>query len=151
MATRRREIVFLAVQKKPENLPRLKKATKDPDWQVRHAAVDGVGRLGREGDPLFLIDVLKNTKEEPKVRAAAVARLGDMRYWDAGPAILDAMEDASDIVRARAGVALRRLITVDFEYRANDPPGPRMEKMRKIRELWPWFYDRFSGEDKAKG
>jgi hypothetical protein len=151
VAARRREVVDIAVQMKPEYLPQLKKAAADPDWKVRHAAVDGVGRLGREGDPQFLIDVLRNPNEQAEVRAAAAERLGEMRHWDAGPAIIDAMEDSSDLLRARAGVALRRIIVVDLGYRANDPSDRRGEVIRRIRQLWPWFYERFTKLEKAKG
>lgn len=150
-AARRSEVVDIAVQSKPEYLPQLKKAAADPDWKVRHAAVDGVGRLGREGDPQFLIDVLRNPNEQAEVRAAAAERLGEMRHWDAGPAIIDAMEDSSDLLRARAGVALRRIIIVDLGYRANDPADRRDEVIRRIRQLWPWFYERFTKLEKAKG
>jgi hypothetical protein len=151
VAARRSEVVRIAVQMKPEYLPQLKKAAADPDWKVRHAAVDGVGRLGREGDPQFLIDVLRNPNEQAEVRAAAAERLGEMRHWDAGPAIIDAMEDSSDLLRARAGVALRQIIIVDFGYRANDPPSRRDEVIQRIRKLWPWFYERFTKLEKAKG
>lgn len=151
VAARRSEVVDIAVQRKPEYMPQLKKAAADPDWTVRHAAVDGVGRLGREGDPQFLIDVLRNPNEQAEVRAAAAERLGEMRLWDAGPAIIDAMEDSSDLLRARAGVALRRIIVVDLGYRANDPPDRRGEVIRRIRQLWPWFYERFTKLEKAKG
>ena len=151
VAARRREVVDIAVQGKPEYLPQLKKAAADPDWRVRHAAVDGVGRLGREGDPQFLIDVLRNPNEQAEVRAAAAERLGEMRHWDAGPAIIDAMEDSSDLLRARAGVALRRIIVVDLGYRANDPSDRRGEVIRRIRQLWPWFYERFTKLEKANG
>jgi HEAT repeat protein len=151
VAARRREVVDIAVQSKPEYLPQLKKAAADPDWRVRHAAVDGVGRLGREGDPQFLIDVLRNPNEQAEVRAAAAERLGEMRHWDAGPAIIDAMEDSSDLLRARAGVALRRIIVVDLGYRANDSSDRRGEVIRRIRQLWPWFYERFTKLEKAKG
>jgi hypothetical protein len=150
-AARRGEVVRIAVQMKPEYLPQLKKAAADPDWKVRHAAVDGVGRLGREGDPRFLIDVLRNPNEQAEVRATAAERLGEMRHWDAGPAIIDAMEDSSDLLRARAGVALRQIIVVDLGYRANDPPDRRGEVIQRIRKLWPWFYERFTKLEKAKG
>ena len=150
-AARRREVVDIAIQMKPEYMPQLKKAAADSDWKVRHAAVDGVGRLGREGDPQFLIDVLRNPNEQAEVRAAAAERLGEMRHWDAGPAIIDAMEDPSDLLRARAGVALRRIIVVDLGYRANDPSDRRAETIRRIRQLWPWFYERFTKLEKAKG
>lgn len=149
--TRRREVFRLAVQKKPENLPKLKKAAADPEWRVRHAGVDGVGRLGREGDPQFLIGVLNNRKEQAEVRASAAERLGEMRYWEAGPAIMDAMEDSSELLRARAGVALRRIVVVDMGYRANDPLDSRRQSMQKIRKMWPWFYEKFAHRDKVKG
>ncbi len=151
VAARRGEVVRIAVQMKPEYLPQLKKAAADPDWKVRHAAVGGVGRLGREGDPQFLIDVLLNPNEQAEVRATAAERLGEMRHWDAGPAIIDAMEDSSDLLRARAGVALRQIIIVDFGYRANDPPDRRDEVIQKIRKWWPQFYERFAKLKKAKG
>lgn len=144
VAVRRREVVRIAIQRKPEHLPRLREAAADPDWRVRHAAVNGVGRLGREGDPQFLIDVLSNRDELPEVRAAAAERLGEMRFWDAGPAIIEAMEDSSTLLRARAGVALRRIMVVDFRYRAGDPPNRRREALQRIRQLWPWFYERFA-------
>lgn len=144
VVARRREVARIALQKKPEHLPRLKEAADDKDWRVRHAAVDGVGRLGRDGDPKFLIDVLRNRSEAPEVRAAAAERLGEMRFWDAGPALIDAMEDPSTLLRARAGVALRRIMVVDFRYRAGDPPARRREALQRIRELWPWFYERFA-------
>ncbi len=151
VTVRRREVARIAVQRKHEYLPQLKKAAADPDWKVRHAAVDGVGRLEREGDPQFLIGVLRNGDEQADVRAAAAERLGEMRFWEAGPAIIDAMEDPSALLRARAGVALRRIVVVDFGYRASDPPDRRSEVIKKIRELWPWFYERFAGREKAKG
>ena len=150
-AARRREIVLLAVQKKPENLPKLKEAAADEQWKVRHAAVDGVGRLGRKGDPQFLIEVLNNAGEKAEVRAAAADRLGAMHYWDAGPAIIDAMEDHSELLRARAGAALRTIIVVDLGFRADDPPGKRQEIIQKARRLWPWFHERFSKQAKAGG
>jgi len=150
-AARYREVVSVAVQRKPEYLPQLKKAAADSDWKVRHAAVDGVGRLGREGDPQFLIGVLRNADELPEVRAAAAERLGEMKFWDAGPAIIDAMEDPSDLLRARAGVALRMIVIVDFGYRANDPPNRRRETIQRIRQIWPKFYEHFTGLEKAKG
>jgi hypothetical protein len=149
-ANRYQEVANLAVQSKPEYLPKLKKAAGDPDWKVRHAAVDGVGRLGREGDPQFLLEVLRKPNEQVEVRAAAVERLGEMRLWDAGLAMIDAMEDPSPLLRARAGVALRRLIVVDYGYRANDPPERRDEVIQRIRKDWPWFYDRFSKRETAR-
>lgn len=151
VAARRREVVRIAIQRKPEYLPRLKKAAADPDWKVRHAAVNGVGRLGREGDPQFLIDVLRKPDELPEVRAAAAERLGEMRLWDAGPAIIEAMEDPSALLRARAGVALRRIMVVDFGYRASDPPNRRREAIQRIRQWWPKFHEHFAGREKAKG
>lgn len=149
-ANRYQEVANIAVQSKPEYLPKLKKAAADPDWKVRHAAVDGVGRLGRTGDPQFLLEVLRNPNEQVEVRAAAVERLGEMRLWDAGPAIIDAMEDPSPMMRTRAGVALRRLIVVDYGYRANDSPDRRNEVVQRIRKDWPWFYDRFTKLEKAR-
>ncbi|KPK50340.1 MAG: hypothetical protein AMK72_02435 [Planctomycetes bacterium SM23_25] len=151
VAVRRRDVVRIAIQRKPENLPHLKEAAADPDWRVRHAAVDGVGRLGRQGDPQFLIDVLRNPDELAEVRAAAAERLGEMRFWDAGPAIIEAMEGPSALLRARAGVALRRIMVVDFGYRASDPPNRRREAIQRIREWWPKFHEHFAGREKAEG
>lgn len=151
VTARRRRVVRLAIQKEPENLPTLKEAAKDPEWRVRHAAVDGVGRLAEKGDPLFLIRTLRDANEAPEVRAVAAERLGEMRYWDAGPAIIDAMEDPSLLLRARAGAALRRIIVVDLDFRADDSVSRRQERIGKIRELWPWFYEKYGGAGRSGG
>jgi len=147
-AARYREVAHIALAPKPEDLPQLKKAATDPDWKVRYAGVEGVGKLRQDGDPKFLIETLRNTKEKPEVRAVAAQQLGEMRYWDAGPDLINAMEDPSELLRARAGVALRRIMVVDFDYRANDPH--RDVAVRRLRQMWPWFYEKFANDPRVK-
>lgn len=132
-----RRVTELARQRKPENLPELEAAAKSPDWRARHAAVSGIGRLGLKGDPQLLISTLRNAQESPEVRANAAEWLGDMACWDAGPALIDALEDPLEVVRMRAGVAFRKLVIVDMGFRASDPPDRRRAAVERIRFRWP--------------
>jgi HEAT repeat protein len=123
---------------RPENLPALRKAARDPHPKVRAAAVTGIGRLGKDGDPESLMEALAKDPS-PAVRAEAAVALGRIKHWDAGPLLIDALADPDSNVRARAGAALRRIMGVDFRYRANDPQRDKV--IRRIREWWPKFYE----------
>lgn len=131
----------IARQSKPENLQTLRELAGNRDWKVRHAAVVGIGRLGRKGDPGFLVKVLRDPAEVPEVRAAAAEWLGDMKCWEAGPALIDAMDDPDSAVRACAAAAMRRLMGVDSRFRFDAPVEERRRCIRKIRNAWPAFYE----------
>jgi hypothetical protein len=133
-------VLRIARQPKAKDLPKLKEAAATPDWRTREAAIVGIGRLGKEGsDPEFLVQSLQNDPSA-EVRAAAAAGLGRLRCWDGGHALIRALSDRDEIVRARAGAALQKIMGVDVRFRANDPPAQRAAAIQKIRTWWPKFY-----------
>ena len=131
-------LVTISRSPEPEDLPELREATRSTSPEVREAAVVGMSRLGEKADTQTLIERLK-TDTAPPVRAAAAAALGKARCWEAGPALIQALEDKDSNVRTRAGAALRRIMGIDFRYRADDPG--RQKAIQRIREWWPKFYD----------
>ena len=135
-----RQLARLARQGDADNLPLFRRQASHANWKRRHAAVVGIGRLKQSGDPEFLVTVVRNREERPEVRAAAAESLGVMRYYEAGPALIDALEDGSEMVRNNAGIALKKIMQVDFGYRARDPAGRRGERIALIRRRWPDFY-----------
>jgi len=135
-----RDVVRLSRRRDPRDLPRLKEAAGDPEWKKRYAAVAGIGQLREKGDPELLLSVLSNPAERPEVRAVAAESLGAMRYYQAGPALMRAMEDGSLRVRAAAGVAMRNIMRVRYGYRANDSAERRRKALGLMRADWPRFY-----------
>ena len=131
-------LVNIARRPEPDHLPELRQATRSKSPKTREAAVVGMSRLGAKSDTQALIERLKSDVA-PQARAAAAAALGRLRCWEAGPALIDALEDRDTNVRARAGAALRRIMGVDFRFRANDPA--RRQTIQRIRDWWPKFYD----------
>jgi hypothetical protein len=134
------KLFAISQQPSPQDVPILKKAIQSPSWEDRHAAVTGLGRLKDKGDPATLLAVLTNAQEKPEVRAAAAEQLGAMKYIEAGPALIDAMSDESELVRTAAGVALTKLMGMVFDFSARDPAGKREEAVARARNTWPRFY-----------
>jgi hypothetical protein len=134
------ELFAISQRPRPEDLSALRRAVKSPSWEHRQAAVVGIGRLEDKGDPQSLQSVLTDTNERPEVRAAAAEALGAMRYIDAGPDLIDAMSDPSELVRAAAGVAVSKIMGMRFEFSARDPAGKREEAVELARKFWPKFY-----------
>ena len=135
------ELLAIAQQPAPQDLPVLKKAVQSPSWEDRHAAVMGIGRLKDKGDPATLLAVLANAQEKPEVRAEAAEQLAAMKYVDAGPAIMDAMADDSLLVRTAAGTALSSIMGMRFEFSPRDPGVKRQEAIARARNCWQRFYD----------
>jgi hypothetical protein len=52
------------------------------------------------------------------------------------PLLLTAMEDESILVRARASVAVKKILGTDFFFHADDPPQKRQEALDKYKLLW---------------
>jgi hypothetical protein len=50
--------------------------------------------------------------------------------------LLGAMGDADPRVRARAGVAVQKILHADFFFRADDPPEKRRAAIARIRAHW---------------
>jgi len=134
------KVVRISRRPKPEDLDELKTAASTPNWRTREAAMVGIGRLGKDSDPAVLIDALRRDPSA-EVRAAAAGALGRLKHWDAGPVLIDALDDPDLIVRGRAYAAVKAIMGVDFHYRANDPRGRRGQAIQQIRAWWPKFYE----------
>ncbi len=131
-----RQIASIVRSPEPRHLPELTRAARSPERKVREQAVVGMGRLGKKADPEVLVEKLAEDKA-PEVRSAAATALGRIESWEAGPKLIEALRDPDPRVRAQAGVALKRIMGVDFGYRANDPK--REEAIRRIEHWWPRF------------
>ncbi|MCX5682218.1 MAG: HEAT repeat domain-containing protein [Planctomycetota bacterium] len=130
-----RALETLGRMRRVEAVEPMKAALKDPRPETREAGVIALGRLGARGDPEALVQALR-TDAAPEVRAAAVTALGLNHDWSAMPDILRALEDESDLVRAGAASAVRRLWQRDFFYRPDDPPQKRAASVARIRDAW---------------
>jgi HEAT repeat protein len=80
-------------------------------------------------------DVFRQSKS-PEVRAAAVQGLGRRRDVNSLSALIDAMEDESPLVRGRAGAAVRRIVGLNYEFHALDPPEKRQKAVAFYRKFW---------------
>jgi thiol-disulfide isomerase/thioredoxin len=79
----------------------------DPDWRVRLLAVRDLVRLGPPAGPA-LIDALAHTNAH--VRHVAAMTLGILEIQEAAQALgLALVQDADEVVRAQAAVALRQI------------------------------------------
>lgn len=124
-----------------DSLPHLKRSLRDSRPQVRAAAADAMGkfRLRESVDVNTLTGLLDDPDETVEVRAAAARGLGRMRIWQAMPSLVDALEDPDPLVRGRAGAAVRRILGVDFGFRADASPAARERAVRKIQSSWRGF------------
>ncbi len=132
-----RHVTRMAQRPKPEYLSALKKAARSSDEAIREPAMVGLGRLGENSDPQPLMTSLAND-ESAAVRIAAATALGNLRHWEAGPILIDALEDPDPRVRSQAGASLDKIIGVKLGFRATDPKRDRV--IEKIRAWWPRFY-----------
>jgi len=85
----------------------------------------------------FFIATLRDMSEDPRVRAAAATGLGRIGALDALPYLLEAMDDDSRIVRARANAAFVHLTGRDFMFRADAPREERLMILDNIRRAVP--------------
>ena len=122
---------------RPEDIDHVRAAMADERADVRAAAVYAMSGFGERADLDFLMKVLADHQEPEKVRAAAAKALGRLRVFEAAPALINALADRSQLVRARACAAFRQLAGADFGFRAGDPPQRRREAISKIRDFYP--------------
>lgn len=93
--------------------------------------------LSRRGDvPIESVRNVFRQSKAPEVRAAAAQGLGRTRDIDSLPALIDAMEDESPLVRGRAGAAVKQIVGLDYEFRALDPPEERQKAVDFYRKFW---------------
>ena len=72
----------------------------------------------------------------PPVRAAAIAALGNRRDVDSLPVLIDLMEDESELVRGRAGIAVERISGLRMGYNPADTPENREQTIARYRQFW---------------
>ncbi len=121
----------------PEQLARQALEAPTPDEQeVAAVRLAGLGKPAKQ----HLRRVLSQS-QSPEVRAACIGGLAVQWDYDSMPAFLDALDDDSELVRGRAGRAVERMMSVDFDYRYDDPPEKRAAAVKRFREHWKEFRD----------
>lgn len=136
--TRRRAAFKLGASRKRTAVPALAAALGDPDWGVRHAAVEALGRIGdpRAGDAL--VAALRD--KDWTVRSAAAAALmyvTDARSLDA---LVAALKAPDEFVRSSAVVALakiggRRAAQAVASMLRDDDPGVLEQTLKALAQL----------------
>lgn len=93
--------------------------------------------------PNIVLKTLRGAKST-QVKAAAANALGKFAHWEAVEALIDAMEDESPEVRGSANMALRKILGLDYGFRANAPLAQRKQIVSRLRSEWQAqrpFYD----------
>ena len=123
-----------------DGLAHVVRVMDDPRPQVRAAAVASVGklRLREKVDAAPVIKMLADSAQPREVRATAARSLGRLHSWEAMPQLVAALDDPNPHVRGQAGAAIRKILGVDFHFRAD--AANRREIAAKIRKMWPGFH-----------
>lgn len=124
----------------PEAVEIAESATRDPREVVKLAAIQTLEATTPElpEDPTVPNIVLKAfvTSKSPQTRSAAANALAKFQHWDAMGPLLDALEDESPAVRGSANMAIRKILGLDYGFRANDPLGKRQAVIARLRRDW---------------
>jgi hypothetical protein len=99
----------LAQFKDDEAFNALIAALADQDDLVQEQAARAIGRLQNVRAVMPLIEVLKNTRENPSVRARVASALGDMGDPRAREALSEAAKESDSVLADAANTALRAL------------------------------------------
>ncbi len=75
-------------------------------------------------------------EKAPETRAAAANALGKFQHWDAMEGLVIALEDESLEVRSAAGMAIRRILGLDYGFRAKASLADRQAAIARIRDGW---------------
>ena len=103
----------------------------------------------REKAKQHLRTVLAESPAAP-VRAACIQGLASQWDYESMPALLDALDDESSVVRSRAGVAVERMMSVDFGFRHDDPPAMRQDTAKRLRGHWETWRESANFENWTK-
>jgi HEAT repeat protein len=95
----------------------------------REKAARLLAESGQAGIP-HMREVVAKT-DSPEIKSDLIQGLGAAKDWRSMPVLLDALGDANERIRARAGVAVTDMLGVDYLFRAQDPPDKR-EAIAKI-------------------
>jgi HEAT repeat protein len=118
-----------------EDLRLIREAAKSQDEGVREAAVTAMGGFGDHADVDMLVGSLGDRHETDAVRTAAAQSLGRLDDYRAMPALIEALDDPSALVRGRAYASIRRILRLDVGFKARAPLAERRAKIERIREL----------------
>jgi HEAT repeat protein len=116
----------------PEELA--ERALRAPTVDERQEAAIELARCGNESVQLLHRVFLES--DTPEVRAAIAQGLGHQRHVDSLPDLIDAMEDASPLVRGRAGVAVKRIVGLDVPFGADAAVEERQKAVAFYRRFW---------------
>ena len=101
--------------------------------QQQSAAV-GLVQLGAPAIPQMR-KVLRES-QSTEVRAQMILGLAQQWDLDSMPAFLAAMDDPSPLIRGRAEMAVKKILTTVGDYRADDPPEKRRLALQAVRKKW---------------
>lgn len=122
----------------PEQLAR--QALEAPTSDEQEVAAVRLAQLGKPARE-HLRRVLSES-QSPEVRGACIRGLAVLWDYDSMPAFLDALDDDSELVRGRAGTAVKRMMSsADYGYRSDDPPEKRAAAVKRFRAHWKEFRD----------
>jgi HEAT repeat protein len=110
------------------------RALNAPTTEERQEAAIELARCGKES--VQLLRRVFSESDTPEVRAAIAQGLGRQRDVESLPDLIDAMEDASPLVRGRAGVAVRRIVGLEVPFGADAPPEERRKAVAFYRKFW---------------
>jgi hypothetical protein len=108
-------------------------------------------RLARHPDRA--VELLRRVFAESKsgrVRAAAALGLGTLHDWKSGPALIQALEDRSPLLRGRAAQALNQIAHEDFHFYPRDPEKRRQEAIDLIKRKWPVLHEGHLAKQRRK-
>lgn len=110
------------------------RALNAPTVKEQQEAAIELARCGKESVHLLRRVFLESST--PEVRAAIAQGLGHQRDVESLPDLIDAMEDASPLVRGRAGVAVKRIVGLDVPFAANASHEERQKAVAFYRKFW---------------
>lgn len=149
-----RSLYALGRMSNHESRTAITKSLEDERETIREAAVAALSFRGTEEDRSKIRTVLQNPKETGNVRAVAAVELGTALDWDAMPLLVKALENESSVaLRAAAYGSIKRMVGVDFGFKADAPRSVREPIVERIKRDWPGYkaiLDQFKHYRKVK-
>jgi hypothetical protein len=124
----------------PEAVKIVESAIHDPRPPVQVAAIQilEASTPPAPENPAVPNIVLKAflAEKAPETRAVAAQALGKFQHWQAMEGLVEALEDESLEVRSSAGMAIRRILGLDYGFRAKASLEERQAAIARIRDGW---------------
>jgi len=125
---------------RPDAVPIVTRALKDPRAKVRAAAVIALGRFDRDDvDHEVLADCMRDPS--PSVRAAAAVALGNLNAWAGMENLVAALRDPNIAVRVRANRAVCHILGRDYGYDPKASAEQREAVVRRLEAEWESYAD----------